>query len=479
MRILHYALGFPPYRSGGLTKYCVDLMIRQAQEGHKVVMMWPGRFSLTGHFVRFKKSRKNVWYGKESVKFDSIEVINPLPVPLDEGILDVNRFIKKCPNERVFVEILKDISPDVIHIHTFMGLHREFLKVAKKMGIRLVFTSHDYFGICPKVTLFKEGKVCSGDCSQCGVCNQGALDIKKIKVLQSGIYRGLKETSIVKKMRKIHRQKFFKQDAGSETLRIDHKQQSSDEFYKDVNIEVNEEFGKEILEEEKRRYEKLRKYYMSMFQLIDVIHFNSSVTESVYRKFLPENIKGKVVNISHNDVKDNRKLKDFDHKVLQITYLAPAKAFKGYEIMKQALDEIWIAGNRNFHLTMYNEAQINVPYATVNERFEYSALEKIFDNTDVLIMPSVWYETFGFTVLEALSYGVPVVVTDNVGAKDLIKQSDYGMVIQPTKEGIRASVESLIKDRKILKQFNRKIVEEMDIDSVINSSKEIEKMYEE
>ena len=24
MRILHYALGFPPYRSGGLTKWCDD-----------------------------------------------------------------------------------------------------------------------------------------------------------------------------------------------------------------------------------------------------------------------------------------------------------------------------------------------------------------------------------------------------------------------------------------------------------------------
>ena len=36
MRILHYALGFPPYRSGGLTKWCVDLMIQQAKEGHCV-----------------------------------------------------------------------------------------------------------------------------------------------------------------------------------------------------------------------------------------------------------------------------------------------------------------------------------------------------------------------------------------------------------------------------------------------------------
>ena len=30
------------------------------------------------------------------------------------------------------------------------------------------------------------------------------------------------------------------------------------------------------------------------------------------------------------------------------------------------------------------------------------------DETDIMVAPSIWYETFGFTVLEALSYGVPV-----------------------------------------------------------------------
>lgn len=31
MKILHYNLGLPPYRSGGLTKYSTDLMIEQSK----------------------------------------------------------------------------------------------------------------------------------------------------------------------------------------------------------------------------------------------------------------------------------------------------------------------------------------------------------------------------------------------------------------------------------------------------------------
>lgn len=39
-------------------------------------------------------------------------------------------------------------------------------------------------------------------------------------------------------------------------------------------------------------------------------------------------------------------------------------------------------------------------------------------------MPSLWHETFGFSVLEALSYGDVCLVSKNVGAKDLVPQNN-------------------------------------------------------
>ena len=55
MKILHYALGFPPYRSGGLTKLCVDLMVQQAKEGHTVALLWPGQMGFIKQKVAIKK----------------------------------------------------------------------------------------------------------------------------------------------------------------------------------------------------------------------------------------------------------------------------------------------------------------------------------------------------------------------------------------------------------------------------------------
>ena len=46
MKILHYSLGFPPYRSGGLTKFCMDLMEQQIKDGHEVALLWPGAIKL-------------------------------------------------------------------------------------------------------------------------------------------------------------------------------------------------------------------------------------------------------------------------------------------------------------------------------------------------------------------------------------------------------------------------------------------------
>lgn len=45
MVIMHYFLGFPPYRSGGLTRYCMDLMDIQRKKGDSVIALWPGEIS--------------------------------------------------------------------------------------------------------------------------------------------------------------------------------------------------------------------------------------------------------------------------------------------------------------------------------------------------------------------------------------------------------------------------------------------------
>ena len=119
MRILHYALGFPPYRSGGLTKFCVDLMAQQLEEKHKVALLWPGVMGFGHANVRDRSPVKNV---------QSFELINPLPVPFAEGITAPTRYMRPADEDRFF-RFFDQFRPEVIHIHTLMGLPAEFISM--------------------------------------------------------------------------------------------------------------------------------------------------------------------------------------------------------------------------------------------------------------------------------------------------------------------------------------------------------------
>ena len=45
MRVLHLSLGLPPFRTGGLNRYCADLMQQQVEDGQDVLLLYPGEFS--------------------------------------------------------------------------------------------------------------------------------------------------------------------------------------------------------------------------------------------------------------------------------------------------------------------------------------------------------------------------------------------------------------------------------------------------
>lgn len=106
------------------------------------------------------KDRGIAQIGRKPWAVRSFEVCGSFPVPYDEGIADFAAFTKDA-GERGYEQFLKEFCPDVIHIHTFMCLHGSFLWIAGKMKIRRVFTAHDYFPICPKVTMIRHGQICT------------------------------------------------------------------------------------------------------------------------------------------------------------------------------------------------------------------------------------------------------------------------------------------------------------------------------
>lgn len=442
MKVLHYALGFPPYRSGGLTKFCVDLMVQQISEGHTVALLWPGQMRIINKEVSIKKHEDEKLREKN---IQSFEIVNPLPVPFDEGIAETEAFMQDA-DINVYNRFIDEIKPDIIHVHTLMGLHKSFLIAAKNKKIRLVFTAHDFFPICPKVTMFRHGEICScvKTCEDCGRCNATALSLNKIKILQSPLYRKLKDSVIVKKIRKQHRDEYLSE---SVLNKYDNSVGTADD------------------------YKRLRYYYNSLLCLMDMIHYNSSVTKNVYESFFEFNNKC-IVNITHSDIKDNRIKKNYKNKKLHIRYLGPMGGGKGFFILKEALDNLWSI-RQDFILDVHFSPAEMPSYMKVHEKYSYSDLKDIFEKTDVLIVPSVWYETFGFTVIEALSYGVPVVISGNVGAKDILANGTGIIIENITAKKLYDVLRNLTFES--LQKMNAAIIEKQLIMQIDTMSKIIEK----
>ena len=78
--------------------------------------------------------------------------------------------------------------------------------------------------------------------------------------------------------------------------------------------------------------------------------------------------------------------------------------------------------------------------------------EKILLDSDVMIVPSIWYEPFGRVVIEGYKYSLPVIGCEIGGIKELLNKSISISVIPNKKESLKFAIERLA-DREILKSY--------------------------
>ncbi|MFL0267500.1 glycosyltransferase [Candidatus Clostridium radicumherbarum] len=446
MRILHYSLGLPPYRTGGLTKYAFDLMKEQVNEGKDIYLLYPGHIKLLNKQIK-------IHLKKQQFGIKVYELINPLPVPLLSGIGQPSSF---CINvsKNVYISFLKKLNPDIIHLHTLMGLHKEFFIACRELNIKIIFTTHDYFGICPKVNLFDFNNCLCTDYKKgesCTKCNEASYSLKLIFIMQLRLYKSLTSYKFFNKMKHYLKNRLSKK-AGWKTLKPNHP--------------LNE-------------YSELRKYYLEIFKLINYFHYNSSVSKEEYEKYI--SCTGEIINITHNEIKDNRKVKIYNNNSskLRITYLGSTEAYKGFSLLTLALDELKRQNICNWELTVYSQKKEGAdPNYIFKGTYKYQELEDIFNNTDILIIPSAWKETFGYIGLEAFSFGVPVMVTENVGFKDILINNVTGIIVDPIIKELAENIAKVIKDRNILEKINRNIIKDKYDFSLKSHSEKMFKLYD-
>lgn len=421
MRILHYALGLPPYRqNGGLTKYVQDLINHQSKT-HQVFLLYAAGVSVPFKTLKVREEKKYP-------HFRLFRIENSIPVSLFYGIKDYSIIDDSNMDLSRFNEFLKEINPEIIHIHSCMGLGINIMQCLKNSGASLIFTSHDFFGLCTKVNLIDSNRnFCVQrdplNCSRCNATSPGSafLRIRNSPILNS-LKKYLPRKSILKTTQKMQ----------------DHS------LLKNKN---------------EKEYCKILRSYERIFSLIDAFHFNSDLTAAIYKSYLPEIKRSKVIPITHGGIKDRRKIKQFGG-IVRLTHIGGIMPHKGLPILLDVLEDLYQSGYRNWQLNIWG-SEVEPIFSDAlpiksNGIYSQDQLKLIYDSTDLLIVPSICPETFNFGALEALSFGVPILLSSNVGAKCLLKTIDDNFIYSNDSE-LKEKLLLVLNNIHILETYNKKI----------------------
>lgn len=419
MNILHYTLGLPPYRSGGLTSYATDLMSEQVKQGYNVFLLYANTGIFSFQFKSFKY--ENTFSGINVYRLKC-----KLPISLLHGIKKPKSFIYSGITETDAKSFLRYQEINIIHIHTLMGLPIEILYAAKKLKIKVIFTTHDYFGLCLKVNFIDYlGNFCENPSSEkCTRCNYTSPSNLFLKI------RNDKNILFFKK----HIKNYFIQ-----------KKEGNSNCYTSKNDE--------------NLYALLLEHYKEMFSLIELFHFNSSITYSIYKKYLP-NINGEIIPITHSGIQNNRVKKEIKTNI-QLGFIGSLEKYKGFPLLKKVLITLFNDGITNWQLNVWgNHIGIDKDCNLIHYMgtFNKDTQARVYSNMNLLIVSSLCKETFGLVTLEALSYGVPVLVSSNVGAKDIINEYDKNFIFNNEKELTKILLKCLINNH-ILIDYNNKILD--------------------
>lgn len=448
MSVLHYTIGLPPERNGGSVQYAYGLMTEQAKV-EKVYALVCGDTLFIGKICRIRQN--GVKNGIETFKFT-----NPLTPTLIYGASDPqsqHRDVRiDYENIRRFI---KDKNVKIMHLHTLMGIHKDVVAFIKKLGVTIVYTSHDFHGICAHYNLIDFNAELCGDVSaeRCALCNLAEPSDKFLRIANSSLYHFVKKTGILSFLKK------SKPTANTGT-------------FDSQNIVVSKDKTEE--------YRRLIEYYRDYFKLIDKFHFNSSQTRDVFQCFLP-NVSGKVIPVITSGIRDKREALKLGENV-RFGFIGSLNDYKGFPILKKVTTELYSEGYENFRIYAYAGSLTGMdedcPLIEYKAPYKYSEISDVLYGLDCVIVPSKWYETFSLVALESLAHGRPVIVSDHVGAKDIVADYNKDMVFS-SQEQLKNLIRKILENPELLISENKNILSTPWNFSIENHAKEIISYYNE
>jgi glycosyltransferase involved in cell wall biosynthesis len=285
-------------------------------------------------------------------------------------LLMVKDMIHSERSKREILDLLRDERPDLVHVHnTFMMVSPSVFEACREAGIPVVQTLHNYRLLCPGWSLCREGKVCE-ECIESGLW----------RGVWHGCYRDSRlMTAAVALMLQVHRMRgTWSHDVGG---------------------------------------------YVAL-------------TNFARDKFIEGGLPASRIGVKPNFLElDPGKRSSSGGFALFVGRLS---AEKGAEILLRAWQKLKgtiplvIMGDGPLREPLESEAAArnlsNVTFAGWRSRGEILSAMK---SASLLITPSLWYEGFPMTVVEAFACGIPVICSRLGGLREIVEDGSTGLHFNP------------------------------------------------
>ena len=449
MRVLHIGYGYTPLRSGGLIEYAEDLMNAQVEKGDDVGFFTAGR-----RYPWFRRPRLWRWRRGGVAIF---EVIN-VPLPIDEyksvdPILD----LEEPRTSALLDETIHAFKPDVIHIQEICSLPSSVFDVVRQSGVPHLMTLQDYLPLCPTFRLFDyRGNVClvrevGGKCVPCTEFFSGNPQLIHTLTARYELHRWvpppLRPTAKLMKraLRPLRRSVRMLRSSLTPSRRSKPPPASSD-----ARAAV---------------YQRRRDVNTSRLNGVGLLVAQSQRVAAIYSHLgvAPEKIRTLHLTVNHlAQVRFRRQVAAPDC-VTFITLNGCATVEKGVRVIIEAVQQL-TADDLRFRLLVYGNAHPDAIRLLAGGNVEFRGsyklrdLNLILDEAHVGIMPSIWEEAYGYTGVEMLAKGLPVIGNNIGGISDYVKPGETGWLNQSnTGAGLAQIMRAIIKRPEVVAALNENI----------------------
>lgn len=196
-------------------------------------------------------------------------------------------------------------------------------------------------------------------------------------------------------------------------------------------------------------------------------------SSTVKEKYTEGGISADLIEVIYNGI-DNRFLnllqmhadniddKSMTKEGIQLLYVGRLSLEKGVLTILKALNILVNEqGRRDLHLNIFGkgdelyERELSeflrdknmTRLVTFHGKVTQDELIKHYDQSDIMLVPSLWQEPFGLVVAEAMARGLPIVASNVGGPAEMITHGKNGLLVEPGDEqGFAAAITHLVEN---------------------------------